>query len=326
MENNPCMVSVLCTAYNQEEYIARALEGFVTQKTDFPFEVLVNDDKSTDRTADIIREYAEKYPDIIRPFYQAENLYSQDIDIYQKVFFPNARGKYVAYCEGDDYWTDPEKLQIQVDFLESHPEYSACVHNTMLLCLDGAEPDRLLVDRDSDGEIEFEDIIPGMGYAYHTSSLLGKREILANPPDFYYVASEYGFGDYPDALWLRLHGPIRYINRVMSTYCLHSSNGAWSAGVDGQYDKLLRFVHGKVALLKAFRPHAPESILPFLDKYILIRSFDILYTEGRDKELLKPPYNAVLRDKPLSFRIKTLLKCYLPGLQKFYRKARGYEK
>ena len=185
MENNPCMVSVLCTAYNQEAYIARALEGFVTQKTDFAFEVLVNDDKSTDRTADIIREYAEKYPDIIRPFYQTENLYSQDIDIYQKVFFPNARGKYVAYCEGDDYWTDPEKLQIQVDFLESHPEYSACVHNTMLLCLDGAEPDRLLVDRDSDGEIEFENIIPGMGYAYHTSSLLGKREILADPPDFY---------------------------------------------------------------------------------------------------------------------------------------------
>ena len=75
MENNQCMVSVLCTAYNQEEYIARALESFVTQKTDFAFEVLVNDDKSTDRTADIIREYAEKYPDIIRPFYQAENLY-----------------------------------------------------------------------------------------------------------------------------------------------------------------------------------------------------------------------------------------------------------
>ena len=95
-----CLVSVLCTAYNHEEYIRDALESIVTQQTDFPFELLVNDDASTDGTAAIIREYAEKYPDIVRPFYQEKNLYSQDIDIYYAVFFPNARGKYVAFCEG----------------------------------------------------------------------------------------------------------------------------------------------------------------------------------------------------------------------------------
>ena len=81
----------------------------------------MNDDASTDGTAAIIREYAEKYPDIVRPFYQEKNLYSQDIDIYYAVFFPNARGKYVAFCEGDDYWTDPTKLQRQVDFSRSAP-------------------------------------------------------------------------------------------------------------------------------------------------------------------------------------------------------------
>lgn len=324
MDNRPCMVSVLCTAYNHEAYIGRALESMVTQQTDFAFEVLVNDDLSTDGTADIIREYEAKYPDIVRPFYQKENLYSQDIDIYQVVFFPNARGKYIAYCEGDDYWTDPTKLQQQVDFLESHPEYSACVHNTMLHFNDGSEPDRPLVPNRGEHDVEFEDIIPGMETAYHTSSMMGKREILATPPDFYYVASEYGFGDYPDALWLRLHGPIHFIGKFMSVYGLHSSDAAWSSGVDGQYGKLRRFVYGKVALLKAFRPHAPESIMEYLDRYILIREFDILYTEGRDKEMLKEPYRSVLREKPLSFRVNTMLKVFFPGLHKLYRKARGY--
>ena len=210
------MVSVLCTAYNHEQYLRDALEGFVTQKTDFPFEVLVNDDVSTDGTREIIREYAERYPAIIRPFYQEQNLYSQHLDVYQLVFYPNARGKYVAFCEGDDYWTDPSKLQIQVDFLEAHPDYSACVHNTMLRFCGGGD-DRPLVSREGDCDICTADIVPGMNCAYHTSSLVAKRELLANPPDFYYVAAEYDFGDYPDALWLSLHGPIRYLDRSYGT-------------------------------------------------------------------------------------------------------------
>ena len=91
-----CKVSVLCTAFNHENYIRDALEGFVSQKTDFPFEVLVNDDCSTDGTADVIREYAARYPDIIRPFYQEENLYSKIgmPALFAAVFYPNARGKY----------------------------------------------------------------------------------------------------------------------------------------------------------------------------------------------------------------------------------------
>ena len=114
-----CKVSVLCTAYNHEKYIRDALEGFVSQRTDFPFEVLVNDDCSSDGTADIIREYAGKYPNIIRPFYQEKNLYSQGgmTHLFASVFYPNAHGEYMALCEGDDYWPDPEKLQRQVSFL-----------------------------------------------------------------------------------------------------------------------------------------------------------------------------------------------------------------
>jgi len=97
------------------------------QKTTFPVEILLHDDASTDNTANIIREYEAKYPNIIKPIYQSENQYSQGIGISMTYQFPRAKGKYIALCEGDDYWTDPLKLQKQVDFLEANPEYSLCV-------------------------------------------------------------------------------------------------------------------------------------------------------------------------------------------------------
>ena len=121
MEDRPVKLSVTCMAYNHEKYIRQTLEGFVSQQTDFAFEVLVNDDLSTDGTAAVIREYTEKYPDIIRPFFQEKNLFSQHIDPLDAVLFPAARGQYLAACEGDDCWIDPTKLQRQVDFLDAHP-------------------------------------------------------------------------------------------------------------------------------------------------------------------------------------------------------------
>ena len=122
------MVSISCITYNHAPYIRECLDGFMMQKTNFAFEVLIHDDASTDGTADIIREYEAKYPDIIKPIYQTENQYSKGISPSASFNFPRAKGKYIALCEGDDYWTDPLKLQKQVDFLESHPDYVMCSH------------------------------------------------------------------------------------------------------------------------------------------------------------------------------------------------------
>jgi glycosyltransferase involved in cell wall biosynthesis len=104
------------------------MDGFMMQKTAFPYEALIHEDASTDKTADIIREYEAQYPDIIKPIYQAENQYSKGIRISVTYQFPRAKGKYIALCEGDDYWTDPDKLQKQIDFLEAHPDYNLCSH------------------------------------------------------------------------------------------------------------------------------------------------------------------------------------------------------
>ena len=125
------LVSIRCLVYNHEPFLRQCLDGFVMQKTTFPFEAIVHDDASTDGSAAIIREYAEKYPDIIKPIYETENQYSKHdgslTRMMDAAMHPNS--KYIATCEGDDYWTDPNKLQIQVDFLESHPDYVITSHD-----------------------------------------------------------------------------------------------------------------------------------------------------------------------------------------------------
>jgi glycosyltransferase involved in cell wall biosynthesis len=117
------VVTVCCTTFNHARFIREAIESFLMQETDFPFEIIIHDDASTDGTPDIIREYAKAYPTLIRTILQTENQYSKAGLINPRFVFPAASGKYLALCEGDDYWTDKQKLQKQVTFLENNPDY-----------------------------------------------------------------------------------------------------------------------------------------------------------------------------------------------------------
>lgn len=126
------LVSITCLTYNHAPYLRQCLDGFVMQKTSFPIEILIYDDASEDGTQDIIREYERKYPDLIKPIYQTENQYSKGVKVEFVYNYPRAKGKYIAFCEGDDYWTDPNKLQKQIDFLERHQEHVMCSHQYKL--------------------------------------------------------------------------------------------------------------------------------------------------------------------------------------------------
>ena len=128
------LVSICCLAYNHGGYIEDALKGFLIQSTNFPFEILIHDDASIDRTADIIREYESAYPDIIKPIYQTVNQYSLGVKPISIFNFRRAQGKYIAMCEGDDYWTDPLKIQKQIDFLEARSDYVLSFHDVR--CVD----------------------------------------------------------------------------------------------------------------------------------------------------------------------------------------------
>ena len=324
-EKITCKVSVLCATYNHEEYLRQTLDSFVNQKTDFPFEVLVNDDASTYSTGDIIREYAAKYPEIIRPFYQKENLYSRRINLYDVVFFPACRGEYIAVCEGDDYWNDPEKLQLQVNWLDAHPEYSACVHNSIGRFTD--QPDKVLFAQDGDRDIPFEQVVQGMSHAYHTSSILARREFILNPPDYRDVAYHQGyFTDYAVGVRLGLAGKVRFLDRCMSVYRIGSNPSAWSRGVGQEYHKLKRFVSGEIAMLKTVKQHPlTEAQEAAIDQVLLEREYELLYIEGRVDEMVKPPYDKIHKSMGKGRVISTELKRRLPHLHRLYRKRRGYE-
>lgn len=130
--NNNTMVSIICAAYNHEKYISKAIDGFLMQKTNFKYEILIHEDASTDNTAKIIKKYELQYPDIIKVIYQKENQYSQGINVFE-ILLNKAKGKYLAFCEGDDYWIDCNKLQKQVDFLENNKNFSAIFHNAIVV-------------------------------------------------------------------------------------------------------------------------------------------------------------------------------------------------
>ena len=162
----PPLVSVRCIVYNHAPFLRQCLDGFVMQQTDFPFEVIVHDDASTDGSADIIREYAERYHDIIRPIYETENQYSKHDGslrrIMEEAMHPQSR--YIALCEGDDCWTDPHKLQLQVSFLETHPDYimSSHVYTTLDMATGHSQVSNAY------DECQFDDF---QGKPYHTFTL-----------------------------------------------------------------------------------------------------------------------------------------------------------
>lgn len=141
MDRQP-LVSICCTTYNHARYIRQALDGFLSQKCDFPIEILVHDDASTDGTADILAGYAERYPGVVLPMFETENQYSKGVPINETFNFPRARGKYIALCEGDDYWREETKLARQIAHMEGDPGCTFCFTNGLIHDESGKAPDR----------------------------------------------------------------------------------------------------------------------------------------------------------------------------------------
>ncbi len=235
MQEKELMVSVICNTYNQVTYIRDALDSFLMQKTNFPFEILVHDDASTDGTADIIREYEQKYPELIKPIYQTENQYSQGNFPTKNFQVPRAKGKYIAFCEGDDYWTDPHKLQKQFDIMEKNPQCSLCVHIVNRVEADtknliGEKPSFQLnksilkdIDFFKEGRLVFLD--------FQLSSYFVPSKLIKN-----YYSMSIAFrdvstiGDEPLIMWLLTEGDFFFINQKMSSYRI-LAKGSWTSRI-----------------------------------------------------------------------------------------------
>lgn len=219
--NSPVMVTIQCITFNQEAYIRDCLDGFVMQKTNFKFEAIVHDDASTDGTVAIIREYAEKYPDIIRPIYEVENQYSKHDGSLQRIVDEQTCGKYVACCEGDDYWTDPLKLQKQFDFMEQHKNCVLCQHAAQMLYPDGSIKENRRFNETLDKCLPDQIIKGGAGI---TCSNFFRAELLRIQPEWRIKAP---VGDLPLVLVALNVGDVGYINDIMSCYRV-ASIGSWT--------------------------------------------------------------------------------------------------
>lgn len=220
MQKPKVIVSICCITYNHDKFIRECLEGFVMQKTNFNFEVLIHDDASIDNTVSIIREYEKKYPEIIKPIYQRENQYSKGVSISATYNFPRAKGKYIAMCEGDDYWIDPLKLQKQVDFLETDEEYVLCFHKVNILKTDGTIVKDFITRVPEN--YETQETLGRFGNYIHTPSVVFRNNIKEFPAEF----KQSPIGDYFLYMLLAQYGKLKYIEENMAVY--REGIGVWS--------------------------------------------------------------------------------------------------
>lgn len=217
------LVSISCITYNHGKYIRDAIEGFLMQKTTFPVEILIHDDASTDQTVSIVKEYEEKYPQLIKPIYQTENQYSKRDGTIGRLQRGRARGKYYATCEGDDYWTDPLKLQKQVDFLETNPEYGM-IHSNFTT----SNGERFSINSYPKNDQYLTGFLSG-SISIGTLTVLYRKELYESLPK-YYQEKKFRIGDLP--LWIEFANAskIKYLAdktamyRVLENSASHSSN------------------------------------------------------------------------------------------------------
>ncbi|MCF0216744.1 MAG: glycosyltransferase [Fibrobacteraceae bacterium] len=239
MDTEHPLVSIKCLAFNQEKYIAQTLDGFLMQETDFPFEIIVHDDASTDKTQDILREYQAKYPLILKPVYQKENQYSKRDGSLTRAANAPLKGKYIAECEGDDYWTDPQKLQRQADFLEQNPDYIAVGHNVRIVDDEGnpMKKDHPIYRKwfdtytsMEDRDYTLQDFEKGVMFG-QTCTRMYRNIINPMPKEIEekYFAMDYTNGDVAMSLLCFCLGKIRCSSLVGADHRKSISNDSWTS-------------------------------------------------------------------------------------------------
>lgn len=285
MSNNP-LVSIICLTFNQEAYVRDCFEGFLSQITDFDFEVLVYDDASTDATPDIIKHYSNQYPEVFKPTLYKVNNYSRGlgyVGLYTGI--EQAKGKYVAYCEGDDYWSNNLKLQKQVDFLESNPQYVICAHETLVKNEDYPQfEERLFSDITCNLFISttkrvysFYDTLTGN--IFHVSSLMYRNKKLTLPKWLPSVSA----CDMVLYMLLAREGNIYVLPEAMSVYRGHSNSLTSSRT---EYGTAINFYLLSIRVLRLmnrfWERQYQDKIYPIISQYYVECSLLYLRKSMRD--------------------------------------------
>lgn len=282
-------VSIICNTYNQVNYIEKTLESLVNQKTNASFEIIVHDDFSSDGTKDIILSYYEKYPSLVVPIIESENQYSKGKNITRDILLPHIRGKYLALCEGDDYWIDENKIQNQWEILEAHPECDMCACRTIIVSEDGEKKIGEVRPYQKDCILSQEEVIGGGGRYVATPSLFYRKTLYDRKTDFESILSF----DYTLQIKGSLRGGIYYIDKPMSAY-RDMSKGSWSVNVARNKERIKEHNKREIKMLEALDTETKglyheviskrirEGYVPFLEQ--LEHNFDISKTEKSNQK------------------------------------------
>ncbi|KQL33474.1 hypothetical protein AN959_17660 [Psychrobacillus sp. FJAT-21963] len=303
------LVSINCTTYNHEKYIADAIESFLMQVTDFNYEILIGEDCSTDNTKQIVEEYARLYPEKIRLITSSHNVGAR---LNSQRLINQSRGKYIAECEGDDYWIDPYKLQEQVDYMESHQECSICFHAAKIIQAP-KKPTGMKIRPYTINKIcPIEDFISGGGFC-PTGSLLYRKKLMEDPPDFYMRAH---VGDYPMQLILASKGYAYYMDKYMAVYRI-GVKGSWSSRKskgENYKGKMININGGDIALLKDFNNFTRFKYEKAIENTILKKEFEIQLLKGNINAIKNSKYKMYIDGLSMKQKLKIYARCFFPNI------------
>lgn len=312
-------VSVLCFAYNQEKYIRKTLEGLVSQQTNFEYEVLIHDDASTDKTPDIIMEYVEKYERIKWcPMLQKVNKYSQKKPLVDSEVLSKMNGKYIAFCEGDDYWDSEFKLQQQYDMLEKQQDSIICLHTVRVIKEDGVKTSGLFPTASlNTGEYPVQNLFDYIANDFfHMSSFFIRLDYYKNyhnnKPEF---SKNVGIGDIPLLLWIcSKSNRFCYINSEMSCYRLNSI-GSWNSRNMCNKDSIKKHEEKMFLMIEKFDQETEGKYSDFCDKFRLTIQFNDRMKSYEYREIMNnPKFRTRFIKLPIKDRLRFIYKCVMSNI------------
>ncbi len=308
MEASSIVVSIICNTYNHSKYIRKAIEGFVNQKTNFKYEILIHDDASTDKTADIIRQYEAEYPDVIKPVYQKENLYSKNVKITPDIQLPRVRGKYIAICEGDDFWINENKLQKQIDYIEKNPECAMCITATQTVGMDSSPLGELHPFLKT-GDYRIPDYLSRNSNIPTASILTRTEDLIAAYETPYRKISN--VGDVPISLYMFSKGYVHYEDCCDVAYRINNPN-SWVGQNKGE-KKYIKHLKNSIEVHKTFDEYTEGKYANHIEKVVRKKEVEIYILEKKFNLILKE-YKDVVKHMSLKEKAYIYIGAYAPFL------------
>ena len=299
------LLSVCLITYNHVKYIRETIDGILMQKVNFPWELIIADDFSMDGTREIILEYKEKYPDFIKLIFQEKNV-GPAKNWLDLITYP--KSKYIAYLEGDDYWTDPLKLQKQVDYMEAHTECTMCFSAAEIITGDSKKTGNFVRPCKGNRIFTTGDMILGGGDFFHTGSVLFKKNIIDTLPQWCFEAPA---GDYPLALICAHKGTVAYIDDIMSVH-RSMAKGSWTESMMNNKKNNMEHLNGMIEMLNCFNRYSDGKFeaavlykINWYKKYLLVSQ--------EESNCLKDPQNKeIFQLLSADQKVKFILKLYFP--------------